>query len=61
MVKLKNKFSKNIKNQHLFMKVKGKKMNKQDDYDRSYYYFVKQIQNHHNSEPFKVKWIGKAA
>ena len=61
MVRLKNKFKKNIRNQHLIMKVKGASMRHQSDYDRSYFYFKMQIMNHHNSEPFIVKGVGDAA
>ena len=61
MVRLKNKFKKNIRNQHLIMKVKGASMRHQSDYDRSNFYFKMQIMNHHNSEPFVVKGVGDAA
>ena len=44
------------------MKVKGKEWTTKEDLDRAYYNFFKnQIQNHHNSDPFRVKGVGEAA
>ena len=45
----------------MIMKVKGKDWSKKEDLDRAYYFFKKQIQNHHNSDPFRVKGVGEAA
>jgi len=61
IIDLTTKIKRNIKGQHLIMKVKGKKMQLQQDFDHVYHYFCSQIKNHHNSEPFKVKGIGEAA
>ena len=61
MVRLANKFKKNIRSQHLIMKVKGDSMRLESDYDRNYFFFRTQIVNHHNSEPFIVKGVGDAA
>jgi hypothetical protein len=43
------------------MNIKGSSMREQKDFDKTYHYFCMQIQKHHNSDPFRVKAIGKAA
>ncbi len=49
-----NKMNLNERGFDQIFKVQGEELQTQDDFDKNYRYFLQQMKNHHNSEPFKV-------
>ncbi len=49
-----NKMNMNARGFDQIFKVQGKKLQTQEDFDKNYCYFLRQMKSHQNTEPFRV-------